>query len=122
MIEQLPLLAHNLPPLALRDRVRTPEGWVGEVAQVWSGRDWYVVFSWDWRDLVAAYEDMRAENAAVRRAARQLVVAWREQRQRAAYWEGATDLYRQALQQAQERADRLSGAETNENSPDHPTV
>ena len=76
----------------------------------------------DWRDLVAAYEDMRAENAAVRRAARQLVVAWREQRQRAAYWEGATDLYRQALQQAQERADRLSGAETNENSPDHPTV
>jgi len=53
----------------------------------------------DWRDLVAAYEDMRAENAAVRRAARQLVVAWRK-----------------------ERADRLSGAETNENSPDHPTV
>lgn len=51
----------------------------------------------DWRDLVAAYEDMRAENAAVRRAARQLVVAWRK-----------------------ERADRLSGAETNENSPDHP--
>ncbi len=29
----------------------------------------------DRRDLVAAYEDMRAENAAVRRAARQLVVA-----------------------------------------------
>lgn len=32
--EQLPLLAHNLPPLALRDRVRTPEGWIGEIAQV----------------------------------------------------------------------------------------
>jgi len=34
-IEQLPLLSHDLPPLALRDRVRTPEGWVGEIAQVW---------------------------------------------------------------------------------------
>ena len=48
MIEQLPLLAHDLPPLALRDRVRTPEGWVGEVAQVWPGRDWYAVFAWGW--------------------------------------------------------------------------
>lgn len=47
-IEQLPLLSHDLPPLALRDRVRTPEGWVGEVAQVWSGRDWYAVFAWEW--------------------------------------------------------------------------
>ncbi len=47
-IEQLPLLSHDLPPLSLRDRVRTPEGWVGEVAQVWPGRDWYAVFSWEW--------------------------------------------------------------------------
>ncbi len=31
----------------------------------------------DWRDLVAAYEDMRAENTTVRRAARLLVGAWR---------------------------------------------
>mgnify|MGYP000308273360 CR=1 FL=1 len=46
--EQLPLLSHNLPPLNLRDRVRTPEGWIGEVAQVWPGRDWYAVFSWEW--------------------------------------------------------------------------
>jgi len=53
-IEQLPLLAHDLPPLALRDRVRTPEGWVGEVAQVWPDRDWYVVFSWDWHGPIAA--------------------------------------------------------------------
>ena len=30
--EQLPLLSHDLPPLALRDRVRTPEGWIGEIA------------------------------------------------------------------------------------------
>ncbi len=48
MIEQLPLLAHDLPPLALRDRVRTPEGWIGEIAQVWPGRDWYAVFAWGW--------------------------------------------------------------------------
>ena len=33
----------------------------------------------DWRDLVAAYEDMRAENAAVRRVARVLVAAWRQE-------------------------------------------
>lgn len=46
--EQLPLLAHNLPPLALRDRVRTPEGWIGEIAQVWPGRDWHAVFAWEW--------------------------------------------------------------------------
>lgn len=38
----------------------------------------------DWRDLAAAYEDVRAENAAVRRVARQLVVAWRQERAAAA--------------------------------------
>ena len=69
----------------------------------------------DWRDLVAAYEDMRAENAAVRRAARQLVVAWRGEKGRAEAW-------RMLAEEGRERADRLSGAETNENSPDHPTV
>ena len=34
----------------------------------------------EWRDLAAAYADMRAENAAVRRAARLLVGAWRQER------------------------------------------
>ena len=38
----------------------------------------------DWRDLVAAYEDLRAENTTVRRAARVLVAAWRQERQAAA--------------------------------------
>lgn len=52
--EQLPLLSHNLPPLNLRDRVCTPEGWIGEIAQVWAGRDWYAVFSWDWHGPIAA--------------------------------------------------------------------
>ena len=33
----------------------------------------------DWRDLVAAYEDMRAENTTVRRVARLLVAAWRQE-------------------------------------------
>jgi len=54
MIEQLPLLSHDLPPLSLRDRVRTPEGWIGEIAQVWSGRDWYAVFAWEWVGSIAA--------------------------------------------------------------------
>lgn len=38
----------------------------------------------EWRDLAAAYADMRAENAAVRRAARLLVGAWRQERAAAA--------------------------------------
>lgn len=45
--QQLPLSA-CLPPLKLRDKVRTPEGWVGVVAQIWPGRDWYAVFSPTW--------------------------------------------------------------------------
>ena len=53
-IEQLPLLSHDLPPLALRDRVRTPEGWIGEIAQVWPGRDWHAVFAWEWHGPIAA--------------------------------------------------------------------
>jgi len=69
----------------------------------------------DWRDLVAAYEDMRAENTTVRRVARLLVVAWRGEKGRAEAW-------RMLAEEGRERADRLSGAETNENSPDHPTV
>ena len=43
--DQLPLFSHNLPPLRPRDVVRTPEGWIGEVAQIWPGRDHYVVFA-----------------------------------------------------------------------------
>lgn len=66
--------------------------------------------------------ELRDRALGILRVARQLVAAWREQRQRAGYWEGVADLHRQALQRAWERADRLSGAETNENSPDHPTV
>jgi len=69
----------------------------------------------DWRDLVAAYEDMRAENTTVRRVARLLVAAWRGEKGRAEAW-------RMLAEEGRERADRLSGAETNENSPDHPTV
>ncbi len=53
----------------------------------------------DWRDLVAAYEDMRAENAAVRRAARQLVAAWRGEKGRAEAW-------RMLAEEGRERADR----------------
>ena len=46
--EQLPLLSHDLPPLRLRDRVRVvAERYEGVIAQIWPGRDWYVVFSWD---------------------------------------------------------------------------
>ena len=44
-VDQLPLFAHNLPPLKLRDVVRTPQGTIGEVCQVWEGRDHYVVFA-----------------------------------------------------------------------------
>jgi len=47
----------------------------------------------------------------VRRAARQLVVAWRGEKGRAEAW-------RMLAEEGRERADRLSGAETNENSPD----
>ena len=44
-----------LPPLRLRDRVRVrSEDWIGEVAQVWPGRDWYAVFAWDWRGPIDA--------------------------------------------------------------------
>lgn len=47
-VEQLPLSA-LLPPLCLRQKVRViAEGWDGEIAQVWPGRDWYAVWSWDW--------------------------------------------------------------------------
>jgi len=53
--EQLPLLSHNLTPLRLRDRVRvTAEGWEGRIAQIWPGRDWYAVFSWDWKGPITA--------------------------------------------------------------------
>jgi hypothetical protein len=47
--EQLPLFSHDLAPLQLRDRVRViAEDYEGWVAQIWPGRDWYAVFSWDW--------------------------------------------------------------------------
>lgn len=45
--EQLSLLNHGLAPLALKQRVCTPAGWVGVVAQVWPGHDHYAVFAWD---------------------------------------------------------------------------
>jgi hypothetical protein len=47
MAEQLSLLSHGLEPLSLRQRVRTTAGWVGFIAQVWPGRDWYAVFAWN---------------------------------------------------------------------------
>lgn len=54
-VEQLPLLSHGLEPLRLNDRVRViAEGWEGEVAQIWPGRDWYAVFSWTWRGPITA--------------------------------------------------------------------
>lgn len=43
--EQLPLLSHGLAPLHLNARVRTPAGWEGVVAQIWPGRDWYLVYA-----------------------------------------------------------------------------
>lgn len=43
--DQRLLFYHNLPPLKLRDVVRTPAGTIGEVVQVWEGRDHYVVFA-----------------------------------------------------------------------------
>jgi hypothetical protein len=47
--EQLPLLSHGLAPLKLRARVRViAEGWEGEVAQTWDGRDYYAVWSPTW--------------------------------------------------------------------------
>ena len=47
--EQLSLLSHDLAPLQLRDQVRViAEDWEGRVAQIWSGRDHYAVFSWTW--------------------------------------------------------------------------
>ena len=45
MAEQLSLFSHGLPPLKLKDVVRTPEGLIGEITQVWPGRDYYVVFA-----------------------------------------------------------------------------
>ncbi len=42
--EQLSFAA-LLPPLGLRNVVRTPAGWIGEVVQVWPGHDYYVVFA-----------------------------------------------------------------------------
>ncbi len=102
------------------DTLRNGVAWLG--AELDRARRWGALWkraakdgARDWRDLVAAYEDMRAENAAVRRAARQLVVAWRGEKGRAEAW-------RMLAEEGRERADRLSGAETNENSPDHPTV
>ncbi len=67
------------------DTLRNGVAWLGgelERVKAWAGL-WKRAAkrsARDWRDLVAAYEDMRAENAAVRRAARQLVVAWRKER------------------------------------------
>ena len=67
------------------DTLRNGVAWLGselDRVKAWAGR-WKRAAkrsARDWRDLVAAYEDMRAENAAVRRAARQLVVAWRKER------------------------------------------
>ncbi len=62
------------------DTLRNGVAWLG--AELDRARRWGALWkraakdgARDWRDLVAAYEDMRAENAAVRRAARQLVVA-----------------------------------------------
>lgn len=43
--DQLCLFSQGLPPLKVRDVVRTPEGWIGEVCQVWAGRDYYAVFA-----------------------------------------------------------------------------
>ena len=103
-LEIVPDVRAAAAQLADLDTLRNGVAWLGselDRVKAWAGL-WKRAAkrsARDWRDLVAAYEDMRAENAAVRRAARQLVVAWRK-----------------------ERADRLSGAETNENSPDHPTV
>lgn len=46
MHEQLNLFSHDLPSLTLDDIVLVrAEGWIGEVSQVWPGRDYYVVFS-----------------------------------------------------------------------------
>ena len=52
--EQLPLLSHDLPPLKLRDQVRTPEGWIGEIAQINLPGERYAVFSWTWSGPVTA--------------------------------------------------------------------
>jgi len=55
MIEQLSLFSHDLPPLGLRDVVRViAEDWIGEVAQVWPGHDYYAVFAWNWRGPMTA--------------------------------------------------------------------
>ena len=44
--DQLPLFSHNLPSLKPKDVVRViAEDWIGEVAQIWPGRDHYVVFA-----------------------------------------------------------------------------
>ena len=45
-VEQPSLFAHNLPPLKPGDLVHViAEDWIGEVVQIWPGRDHYVVFA-----------------------------------------------------------------------------
>lgn len=88
-IKQLSLLNHGLEPLTFNARVRTPAGWVGVVAQLWPGHDWYAVFAWDIpgqritaglpifrRDELEALPilDDEAERVAVTRIRRPIVV------------------------------------------------
>ena len=75
------------------DTLRNGVAWLGselDRVKAWAGR-WKRAAkrsARDWRDLVAAYEDMRAENTTVRRVARLLVAAWRGEKGRAAGREG----------------------------------
>jgi len=81
------------------DRVKAWAGlWKRAAKGQWNHAEW-----WRWR------------HGDVRRAARLLVVAWRGEKGRAEAW-------RMLAEEERGRVDRLSGAETNENSPGHPTV
>lgn len=49
-IEQLSLLSHDLPPLALHQRVWVrAEAYEGVIAQTWEGHDHYAVYTTPWR-------------------------------------------------------------------------
>lgn len=53
--EQLPLLSFGLEPLTLHQRVRVvAEDYIGVVAQIWPGRDYYAVYTTPWRGPMSA--------------------------------------------------------------------
>ena len=71
------------------DTLRNGVAWLG--AELDRAKRWAALWkraakdgARDWRDLAAAYEDLRAENTTVRRVARVLVGAWRKEKASAA--------------------------------------